>query len=884
MVAVWGGTVESAGVFGGYGNQVLIDHGNGIKTRYAHLDSVLVWKGKTVLAGERIGLGGNTGDSTGSHLHFEVFKDGEDLNPEPVLRGDVALLTEAIAVSTDPLNTNVMKLETTQIKMVSDVAFYRSFTDTPQGGDIFNDLNGAELFQANVYSMTAGFRTLFGFRGIDNSAVKSFRFSRQWFKDGMLEFGYYTNIASEDQRVRVMMDGGVVLDVRGAGLGERGLVYPTPIHVPQGTHTFEFSMVASSTAAQVVWGLTHLKVVEFDQVTYRSKGVRDHSLGDISWAFQDNMNDAGSWVPFNNTELESPMGFGFVDFSSSYGESGGFQRNGSIEFPFILKVNLQVSPETTGAQILIGNGRVVFSPKFLPDRVEGNNGIHGGSITSYSVDNKVWQSYLVVIHNESQMTLYHNLDGNWVDTGIVETSEPYMIDNVLLFYIGSGDAGTLYVDEVKYAYGDYSLPPLNSGDPTLLELGGFAFEQTYFLEEDIISWEISESADMSSATASITLNNSSGLYSSGYSLNDFLQSSKEKNPWQYWDAGAMRHVIGEGTPVRIYVGYGEHMVRRFTGKIKGEVTENSEERTLTFSCVDRYDLIENTVLYKSLSYPPQDDYNSEGVVEAWITSSIVQDLAVRSGMTGWRYHAEDILYPDLEIEDTYYIDIDMGTKTVKKFDQDGKLQSVALDSIRTPEGYRNPFVHMVTFKTGERISDCISFLVGDLGYRSYCDWHGTFKLKRIDLENNHKWEFVEGENLLSFSPTTDFSRVRNHLVISGSRGIQTHFFDKELLIATRGEIRTAVLDIGWIDESDGRTALSAKKDVANQMFFDMKRQARTQSLVIKGNPLVALYDGAYIYDSGTSTTGNFIIKSNKLIGDQKGMVNMIEVTWANATE
>lgn len=72
----------------GYGNQVVIDHGNGIKTRYAHLakGSVRVKVGQVVPQGHTIGIMGNTGYSFGRHLHFEVIKNGVRVNPKPYLR------------------------------------------------------------------------------------------------------------------------------------------------------------------------------------------------------------------------------------------------------------------------------------------------------------------------------------------------------------------------------------------------------------------------------------------------------------------------------------------------------------------------------------------------------------------------------------------------------------------------------------------------------------------------------------------------------------------------------------------------------------------------------------------------------------------------------
>lgn len=75
------GTIIHSGTMGGYGNLIIIDHGNGVKTYYGHCSKLYVKKGETVKAGEIIAAVGSTGNSTGSHLHLEVRLNNNILNP-----------------------------------------------------------------------------------------------------------------------------------------------------------------------------------------------------------------------------------------------------------------------------------------------------------------------------------------------------------------------------------------------------------------------------------------------------------------------------------------------------------------------------------------------------------------------------------------------------------------------------------------------------------------------------------------------------------------------------------------------------------------------------------------------------------------------------------
>ena len=82
IVASDGGTVTCAGVKGGYGNCVMIDHGNGYYTLYGHMSSIAVSLGQSVSKGDTIGYVGSTGVSTGPHLHFEIRQGTTCLDPE----------------------------------------------------------------------------------------------------------------------------------------------------------------------------------------------------------------------------------------------------------------------------------------------------------------------------------------------------------------------------------------------------------------------------------------------------------------------------------------------------------------------------------------------------------------------------------------------------------------------------------------------------------------------------------------------------------------------------------------------------------------------------------------------------------------------------------
>ena len=80
------GKVVKAGWNGGYGRMVEIDHGNGYSTRYAHLSKIRVKVGQELATGDTVGDVGSSGRSTGPHLHYEIRRDGDAIDPVRFLK------------------------------------------------------------------------------------------------------------------------------------------------------------------------------------------------------------------------------------------------------------------------------------------------------------------------------------------------------------------------------------------------------------------------------------------------------------------------------------------------------------------------------------------------------------------------------------------------------------------------------------------------------------------------------------------------------------------------------------------------------------------------------------------------------------------------------
>ncbi len=105
VLCAFEGTVRIARRSSTFGNVVMVRHRNGLETIYAHLSAIQVKIGQHVEAGELLGLGGNTGHSYGSHLHFEVRYKGMPINPNSIISfNECKLTTDCVAIDKSSFN------------------------------------------------------------------------------------------------------------------------------------------------------------------------------------------------------------------------------------------------------------------------------------------------------------------------------------------------------------------------------------------------------------------------------------------------------------------------------------------------------------------------------------------------------------------------------------------------------------------------------------------------------------------------------------------------------------------------------------------------------------------------------------------------------------
>jgi len=377
--------------------------------------------------------------------------------------------------------------------------------------------------------------------------------------------------------------------------------------------------------------------------------------------------------------------------------------------------------------------------------------------------------------------------------------------------------------------------------------GGFSYERTLVLD-NVLSVDIDFKDDMRASSATVTIENFMGYYSPDARFNYFSDAGIIKSPFVDYDEGSPWGVLTDNTPIRIYLGYGDDPPRKFTGLID-TVDVDGEGSLLVIKCTDMMKKLVNYANYTPLNYPPDGDLSS-----AWLVSSVIHDLAKKGGMDTWRITEEDLMYPDIVVEETIYVDVNKVTGKATKFDELGQKYEVDIESLPADSGYVNPYLwYNKTIQVGTSIADAIEEICTYVNYWQRCDYFGTYWCTPSKSGKEPVIYFRDTAHIISLNKTIDYSNCRNHLIITGG-GSEDHFMDNDLWRVSKGERRSASVVVPWAD------SYGKKVKVAEKMFFDMKKKSRTLQVVIEGHPYLELKDAVGIEHKKTSTMDVYIVK------------------------
>ena len=426
----------------------------------------------------------------------------------------------------------------------------------------------------------------------------------------------------------------------------------------------------------------------------------------------------------------------------------------------------------------------------------------------------------------------------------------------------------------------------NKKETVELQVGDFVYNDTLVLE-NVQSFELNTSLEQECTEISLVISNPNGFYSPDYHAYNFPELF-HSSPWSYRINDMQIGVLSENTPIRVYLGYGLNMVRVFTGLID-KVDMVGADGLMTITARDMYKKIVTKVLTEEKAYPRDyveltetTDLDNPDEYEkvAWLKTAVVQDLIEHAGMYGWRACAEDLLYPDAVVEESYLIEVNQATgKVIKALpDKEYGFEVVEISSIPSPQGWLNPYVEEFGKKFDAfttKVGDCITDVLQDTNYRSYCDRYGTYRLEQLDYQKPVVEQYTDNENLITINKSIDYTRGRSHILVEDEDGNYANFIDKEMIIELKGEVRTAVVVVKWAKTEE------QKKTVAERMFYDMKRLCRSLSVTVPGNPNLDLLDRITISDKSTATKDTYCIKGLKhSFNTDGGFLTVLELTWS----
>jgi hypothetical protein len=396
--------------------------------------------------------------------------------------------------------------------------------------------------------------------------------------------------------------------------------------------------------------------------------------------------------------------------------------------------------------------------------------------------------------------------------------------------------------------------------------GNFIYSKTLTLD-NVISMELDYKYEMRASTATFTIENINNMYSPDYSPAKFNEFGL--------DFSEFKGVFVENAPVRIYIGYGEHLQRKFTGLVSN-ISVNGEDSTLTVNCIDMMKKINDYFNYIPVSYPSNGEYET-----AWLASSVIHDMVITTGMNDWRTVKEDLHLPSIVIEDSYYTELRPSSGTFVKIDEKNEFNILEISSLPDTGGYKNPAIWTGHISVGTNYGEYIENICNQLGYWHRCNYYGTYYATKIPYLTNNKdnieglsvFKFIDGDNLVSVNKSHDYSKIRNHLMISGPFK-QDHFFDIDLWRLTNGTRKTAS------EYFDFANTYGIRREIAKKIFYDIKCITNTLQVAVEGNPYIELMDIIEIENKNTNTKDCYLVKGIKdVYTEEQGYITSMDLFW-----
>jgi hypothetical protein len=871
VLSAWDGKVvvvdRSHPSMGG-GNEVWVQHSGGIMTKYFHNNSLVATVGDNVNAGGVIAKAGSTGDSTGNHLHFEVWEGstngygGTRVNPRPYLEGKKKIGMPSVNVGAGVVDSGTVSGTPGEVllderfvtrewksksRYTADLSFAK-LSDTTQGAvtlsldasiqgssPVTTGFSIALTSTRNCY-MDIGYKTLFDVGSVNELWVyvnnKVARRVTSFANSNSNESVLNTYIPSGDVTVRI--------EVRWNGVAKSkfSLNYITVTELnsaPEWVATKRISKIDPTSVQpvleeqqmnQIIFGQkTETYVLQVGSFVYMDTLVLDNVMNcDIDDQFELSASQA-------TVTITNPKGYYSPDYNSYL-----FPELGKVS-PWSYYINgmhVGVLSDNTPVRIFMGYGQSlerVFTG--LIDKVD----LNGTSTLNFTCRNMYKRLLEKVITERKQ---YPEL-GNY-EPDSEESSTAGMDYRAQILIAAKTNAAKLSVDPLfilAMARHETGLGTTGLGVP---EKGGY-----------ILGYGCPSKTAPNPIYAGVDRQ----TYYGAKRVSEALASKNR--------------IVASKADVYYFHDGGD----------KGTSYTWSQDRenwvTDVWNMYSAMKLDPNPWDIISTNNPTSDPV--AGSPRPWLKSAVVEDLVGYAGLFGWRANNQDIHYPDAVIEETYLIEIDQAKgKMVRAVpNRAGVFETVDTDSIPTPQGWLNPFVDNVgrTFKAyGYKVSDAINEVMVDTGYRTYCDRYGTFRLEKINMQKPIVDTFTEYENLISITKTIDWSRGRSHVVVIDELNKRDNFLDGEILTELKGEVRTAVASVPWAKTYE------QKKQVADRLFFDMKRSCRTLQVSVPMNPSLEILDRVNIINQQTTTRSVYTIKGIRTSFSENGAVQVIDLMWS----